>query len=349
MSHAARSLATALLCLAAPVIAAHAQQAERVELSGSTIKLYNLIGTLEVVPATGGTASADVTRKGSDGARLSVRHSGGTLTIMYPGDQFVYQGGEGHHESTLRVREDGSFNGDWNDGGGRKVKISSRGSGLSAWADIRLALPAGARADLNIGVGRVTLTNVKGTISVQTSSGDVATTTTAGGLSIDTGSGDVTVTAHDGSLSVDTGSGDILMTGIKSDVLSLDTGSGDVQIRGLTAGKLSVDTGSGDVIVSEADVRSVNVDTGSGNVQVGLTGDVDDFHVDTGSGDVELSAPKSLGATVTIETSSGDISTEFPLQVTRKGRDGLAGTIGNGKGTLSIDTASGDVTLKQRP
>ena len=46
---------------------------------------------------------------------------------------------------------------------------------------------------------------------------------------------------------------------------------------------------------------------------------------------------------------SGDITTEFPVQVTRKGRDGLVGTIGNGEGRIAIDTASGDVTLKQLP
>ena len=110
-----------------------------------------------------------------------------------------------------------------------------------------------------------------------------------------------------------------------------------------------MDTGSGDIIVTGASVRGVHVDTGSGDIRVGLTSDIDDLSVDTGSGDVEVSAPKSLGATVNIETSSGDITTEFPLQVTRKGRDGLSGTIGDGKGTMSVETASGNVTLKQQP
>jgi hypothetical protein len=64
---------------------------------------------------------------------------------------------------------------------------------------------------------------------------------------------------------------------------------------------------------------------------------------------VEVTAPKGLGATVAIETSSGDVTTEFPLQVTRKGRVGLTGIIGDGKGTMSVDTASGNVTLKQQP
>lgn len=350
MTHPVRFLALALGISASSVAGLHAQQAERVELSGGTIKVYNLIGTLQVSAASGSATVAEVTRQGGDGAKLSVEHAAGTLRVVYPGTQFVYPALGGNYEANLRVRDDGTFNGDDDhDSGGRKVRISSSGSGLAAWADVRLMLPAGVRAELNLGVGKVTLANVNGSIEVETASGDVEGKATAGSLSIDTGSGDVTLAGHDGDLSVDTGSGNIVVGAVKSGEVSLDTGSGDVRVDGLTASRLEIDTGSGDVVVSAADVRDVGVDTGSGEIRIGLTGDVEELSVDTGSGDVEVAAPKSLGAVVEIETSSGDITTEFPLQVTRKGRDGLSGTIGNGKGRISIDTASGDVTLKQQP
>jgi lia operon protein LiaG len=136
---------------------------------------------------------------------------------------------------------------------------------------------------------------------------------------------------------------------VKTDAIALDTGSGDVRVSGLTATQLKVDTGSGEVIVSAASVRVVNVDTGSGDIRLGLTSDLDGLSVDTGSGDVELTAPASLGAQVDIETTSGDIDTQFPLQVTRQGHDGLKGTIGDGKGRITIETASGDVALRKQP
>jgi lia operon protein LiaG len=338
-------LVAALLLAAAPL---SAQQAERYTLSGTTIKLYNLIGTLEVTGAQGSTASAEVTRQGADGARLTVANDGGTLRIVYPGTEFVYPALGDNSKTTLRVREDGTFNGDDSDGGrGQRVTIVSRGSGLAAWAQVRLAIPPGVRAELNLGVGKVTLANVNGSIAVRTANGDISGNGTAGELSIDTGSGDVGLTGHDGSLSVDTGSGDITLAEVKGDALSLDTGSGDVRIDGMTTAKLSVDTGSGDVVLSGVNARALGIDTGSGDVRVGLTGDVDELSVDTGSGDVELRAPRSLGAMVTIETSSGDITTEFPLQVTKKSRDGLSGRIGDGRGQVSIETASGDVTLRE--
>lgn len=352
MNPSARSLVSVLLGLALGSASLAAQQAERFTLSGSTIKVYNLIGTLDVGPATGGAATAEVTRRGNDGAKLTVEGTGGTLKVLYPGSEFVYpsNGNRGRQETTLRVRDDGTFYGDdWDNNSGRKVRITTRGGGLDARADIRLLLPAGTRAELNIGVGKVTLANVNGTISVNTASGDVEGTTTAGGLSVDTGSGDVTVAGHNGALSVDTGSGDILLSAIKSDEASFDTGSGEVKIDGITAAHLSVDTGSGDIRIANAAVRGISLDTGSGDIQVALTGGIDDLSVDTGSGDVTITAPASFNATVEIETSSGDISTEFPLQVTRKGRDGLSGKIGSGEGRLSVDTGSGDVTLRQRP
>lgn len=348
MKIAVPALAATLVVALAPTATLEAQQAERFDLTGSHITLYNLVGTLQVGPASGSSAIAEVTRQGADGAKLTIRNDGGTLRVIYPADAYVYPAMGSNSQTTLRVRDDGSFNGDWKDGG-RKVRITSRGSGSSAWADIKLALPAGTRAELNLGVGKVTLANVNGAIEVETASGDVEATATSGSLSIDTGSGDVTLAGHDGPLSVDTGSGDVVLGNVKTGDASVDTGSGDIRINGLEAAELEIDTGSGDVTVTAAAVGVINIDTGSGDVRIGLTTDISELSVDTGSGDVELMAPRSLGASVEIETSSGDIETEFPLQVTRKGRDGLTGTIGDGKGTISIDTASGDVRLKVQP
>jgi hypothetical protein len=313
-----RLLVAALTVSIAPLAVLHAQQSERFELAGTTIKLYNLIGTLQVEAATGGTASAEVTRQGADRAKLTIQNAGGVLRILYPGSQFTYPAPGGNFETSLRVRDDGTFTGDWNDRErGRKVKISSRVGGLTAWADVRLMIPRGARVDVNLGVGKVVLTNINGTIEVETASGNVSGSRTGGSLSVDTGSGDVVLTGHDGSLSVDTGSGDITLSAITTDKLSLDTGSGDVRVDGLTASEVSVDTGSGDVLLSGAAVRVVEIDTGSGDIRIGLTVDIESLSVDTGSGDVVISAPGSLGATVEIETSSGDLNTDFPLQVTR--------------------------------
>ncbi len=346
MPHPSRLLAALLAVAATTASTLAAQQPQRVSLTGTSFEFYNLIGTLRVEGTSGGPA-VEVTFQGADGAKLSLHRDGSTVSIVFPGNEFVYPG-MSDYETTTHVRDDGTFGHD-DHGQGRKVRIRGKGgSGLTAWAEMKIVLPKGTRAEVNLGVGKVTLANVDGHIMVDTGSGDVEGSGTAGSLSVDTGSGDVTLTGHTGELSVDTGSGDIVLGRISGGSVNLDTGSGDVRVDGLTSPSLKVDTGSGDVMVSGAAVGSIGVDTGSGDVSLGLTADITDLDVDTGSGDVTVTAPRSLGVRVEVETSSGDITTEFPLQVTRKSRDGLTGTIGNGEGTLTVDTGSGDIVLRQQ-
>ena len=89
----------------------------------------------------------------------------------------------------------------------------------------------------------------------------------------------------------------------------------------------------------------MSLETGSGRVTADLLGPISVLQIETGSGDVAIKAPPTLGAEVEIETSSGEIETDFPLQVTRQGRDHLTGRIGDGKGTIGIETGSGGVKL----
>jgi DUF4097 and DUF4098 domain-containing protein YvlB len=89
----------------------------------------------------------------------------------------------------------------------------------------------------------------------------------------------------------------------------------------------------------------VSLETGSGRITADLRQDVASLEAETGSGDVAIRAPATLGAEVEIETSSGEIETDFPLQITRHGRDHMVGTIGDGKGTIAIETGSGGIRL----
>jgi DUF4097 and DUF4098 domain-containing protein YvlB len=67
--------------------------------------------------------------------------------------------------------------------------------------------------------------------------------------------------------------------------------------------------------------------------------------VQTGSGDVTLKVPPTLAAEVDIETSSGDIETDFEVAVTRHARDHMTGRIGEGGGKIDIETGSGGIRL----
>jgi DUF4097 and DUF4098 domain-containing protein YvlB len=93
----------------------------------------------------------------------------------------------------------------------------------------------------------------------------------------------------------------------------------------------------------------ISLDTGSGSVGAELRESVRELSVQTGSGDVSVRAPASLAAEVDLETASGGVETDFPLQVTRHSRDHVVGQIGDGTGRVAIETGSGDVRLLKSP
>jgi lia operon protein LiaG len=340
---------------------ATAQQPERFRLQGQDVAVYNLVGAITVEPGTGDVA-VEVTRTGRDAAQLRVEQGdvrgAPALRVIYPGDDILAPSMGAGSSTNLRVREDGTFGDeDWEGGRhhrnredrGRRVEIRGSGSGLDAGADLRILVPAGRQLALYLAVGTVSLTNVQGRIRVDASSAPVTAKGVKGELSVDVGSGIVRVTEGEGLLDVDTGSGSVEVSRYKGRELTVDTGSGNVNGTELTAERLTVETGSGDIELAGVSSPSLSLETGSGTVRADLRTDLKSLSVETGSGDVSVTAPATLDAEVEIETSSGDIESDFPLQVTRRARDHLAGRIGTGKGRIAVETGSGDVRLIKRP
>jgi lia operon protein LiaG len=338
-----------------------AQQPERFQLQGQDVAVYNLVGAVTVEPGTG-DLSVEVSRIGRDGGQLKVEQGdvrgGAALRVIYPGDDILAPAMGAGSSTHLRVRDDGTFgDGDW-DGGrdhrdrddhGRRVEVRGSGSGLQAGADLRIRVPAGRGLAVYLAVGKVSLTNVQGQIRVDASSAPVTASGVKGELTVDVGSGTVRVTEGEGVLNVDTGSGSVEVSRFKGRDLTVDTGSGNVNGTELTAEGLSIETGSGDIEIAGVSSPSLSLETGSGTVRADLRTDVRSLSVETGSGDVAVTAPATLDAEVEIETSSGDIESDFPLQVTRHARDHLVGRIGTGKGKIAVETGSGDVRLIRRP
>jgi hypothetical protein len=339
-------------CLLLLPTAALAQQGERYTLEGPEVAIYNLAGALVVEPGSGSVA-VDVTRGGADADRLRVergeRDGREALRVVYPGAQSIVYAGLGRGSSTtLRVRDDGTFgnDSDSHDGPrGRKVRISGEGSGLRAHADLRVRMPPGQRLCIHVAVGKISITNVDGELSVDAHSAPITASGTRGSLGLDVGSGPVRVTGANGTLSVDTGSGAVEVSGFRGGEIAVSSGSGQITGSELQAGEIRIDTGSGDIELTAVTAPVLSIDTGSGRINADLRGAVRELSVQTGSGDVSVGAPASLAAEVDLETSSGGIETDFPLQVTRHAPDHIVGQIGDGEGRVAIETGSGDVRL----
>ncbi len=332
-----------------------AQTPERFELRGERIAIYNLAGHATVEAGTGPAVVVEVRRGGTDAARLRIERGPigdtETLRIVYADDRVVYRPDDRWRgQSTVRVRDDGTFS-DWGrDRGrrsGREVEIRDAGPGLDAHADIRILVPRGQQITVYLAVGRMDAAGVTAALRLDGGATAVTVARSSGTIRVDVGSGSVRSSDTEGELDVDTGSGSVDVARHTGRMLRVDTGSGSVTLQGVRVDDLNVDTGSGDVTGSGVTARQVLVDTGSGDVELAFAGPPTDLAIDTGSGTVSLGLPAGFGARVELETSSGGIELDFPLTMQRWERDHVVGTIGGGGGHLKIETGSGDIRLRR--
>lgn len=340
----------AALALAAPV-AAHGQTDHR-SLSGDRVAVYNLAGRMRVQAAAGSQVTVDVTRGGSDGARLRIEtgeiRGWQTLRVVYPSDHIVYRDMQWRGRTQIHVNSDGTFDDDNNTGwswGRDRVEIRSSGDGLDAHADVVVGVPKGQRVAVHVGAGDATISNVDGDIRVSVASATVTSEHTRGRLSLDTGSGSVSVVDAQGEVKLDTGSGGVTIDGVHGETLDVDTGSGSVRGQDIDAKMLKVDVGSGGLRLDRVNAPRTTADAGSGTVELQFLSTVDDLVLDTGSGGVTVRLPAAQSAQVDIETGGGGIDSDFAVATTRLERNHLRGQIGDGRGRIKIESGSGTVRL----
>lgn len=343
----ARMLFVAAILTGLVVSTLSAQEAERYSLAGNAVSVYNLAGEVQVMSGSGSSVVVEVVRGGDEAGKLSVERRDvdgrAALVVRYPDDDVVYRGGSWRGNTTLDVRDDGTFFGKRK--GGDRIRIRSSGSGLEAHADLRIRVPQGKSVAVYLGVGKVGVENVNGDLLVDVASASVASSGTRGALHIDTGSGSVRVADAEGDVSIDTGSGSVSVNGVRGGRLKVDTGSGSVDGGAVAVDNLDVDTGSGRIGLDGVAARDIRLDTGSGGVRLGLTTDVERLRIDTGSGGVRVSVPEALGVEFVIDTGSGGIEFEVPATLTRRSRDRVEGRLGDGRGSMMIDTGSGGVRV----
>ena len=337
-------------------------QTERRVLSGDRVAIYNLAGKLRVESGDGSDVVVEVMRGGRDGDRLRLEQ--GTirgyeaLRIVYPADRIVYPELGRNNRSTITVRDDGTWGNelsrgdrgdresrDYRDRERNQVEISSSGSGLEAYADLRVLVPRGQRIVIHNAAGDARITMVDADLAVEVASSTISADRTRGSLKLDTGSGSVSVTDAQGDVDLDTGSGGVTIAGVKGGSLKMDTGSGSIRGGDIDVSDLKADVGSGGVHLERVRASRVNVDAGSGGTELELLSAIDQMKVEAGSGGVTIRLPASLSATVDLETGSGGIDTDFSVQVTKFEQHHIVGRIGDGRGQIKVESGSGAVRL----
>lgn len=123
--------------------------------------------------------------------------------------------------------------------------------------------------------------------------------------------------------------------------------SGDVEAEGMRA-YVDARSVSGDVRISTSGFGEASTVSGEIVAVLGSGGWSGDLDFRTVSGDITLELPPRASTEVRVETMSGDIQSDFPLDVERRSmRRRARGTIGEGGRELYLTTLSGDVRLRR--
>ena len=340
---------TAVLALL-PLLAFARPQQERYSLSGRTVSVWNIAGSVRVEHGTGSDVVVEVKRSGRDAKKLEIKTDAingvPSFRVIYPADEIATARLEGRSSSRMEIADDGTFGRD-----GRRVDVRSlsRASrdALEADADLVVYVPDGLQIDVHEGVGPVDAQGVNASLRMSTSNGDITAANTRGLLSAHTASGEIKANQVDGDVDLSTASGDVEVIGASGEELSVHVASGGITTTGVSARSVDLSSASGGIRMSDARASEVKAHSASGSVRITLSGDVRAVDASTASGSVDLSLPANFGGTLEMSSSSGDLETDFPLQVLSQRRNSVRGTVGSGNASVRVSTASGGVRVSK--
>jgi len=162
--------------------------------------------------------------------------------------------------------------------------------------------------------GDVEVVDATGRVEIESVSGDASAQRVGAGVKASTVSGELTLSDIRGDVDANTVSGDIILDGVRSSFVRTNTTSGDVHFTGTLDPKGR-------------------------------------YEFNSHSGDIKIAVPGG-GATLDVQTFSGDVDSDFPMTLLPGARSGERGkgmrfTIGGGGARISAQTFSGDITIER--
>jgi len=128
--------------------------------------------------------------------------------------------------------------------------------------------------------------------------------------------------------------------------------SGDLELDGIY-GDLEIRAVSCDMVLRRVESSDVRIGTTSGDIT--YEGTVDPkgkYDISTHSGSVRFAVPANMGATLSLQSFSGDVESAFPMtlqpgQIRRQRGRKMEFTVGGGGARVTITTFSGDITIER--
>ncbi len=211
----------------------------------------------------------------------------------------------------------------------------------------------GREITLHSGSGSIDTSNLKGQTRLDSSYGSITCEGFSGDdLTARTGSGRIDVSnATFGTCDIDSSYGAVTGNSLKGNTVRCHSGSGSIGLADSDAARIELTASYGRVDARQITTRDLSAHSGSGNVYIVCTPACpSDLSADIRSsyGSVALTAPPAFAGRVTLSTSYGSVETDLPVTVTGKIGDKkrIEGTVGQGDGTLRLESGSGSVTLR---
>jgi DUF4097 and DUF4098 domain-containing protein YvlB len=201
---------------------------------------------------------------------------------------------------------------------------------------VRVTVPEGSDVSIVTASADVEVTGSVGDADLGTASGDVSTDDVAGEVSAKSASGHITLGNVGGELRVHTASGDLRCSSVAGRV-TFSTASGDVEI-GSAGDRVDVKTTSGNARLGEL-AHGARITGVSGDVRVLALGE-GTLRVRSVSGNVAVGVAPGVDLDVDVETMSGSVQSDIPLDKAPGDRRGGA------RAEISVRSVSGDVAIE---
>lgn len=280
-----------------------------------------MIGSLTIltVAVLAAATHTDTTVAVKPGTRLELSNFGGTIAVTTWTKNSVRVQAE--HSSRVEIELQSS---------GPTLGIEAvHWRGIPTSVDYRLTVPKWMALELS---------GVSTDVSVEDSEGEVKIESVQGEVSVRGGTGLVTASSVEGEVHVVGARGRIEGSSV----------NGSVHVE-RSSGPLAASTVNGEIILDAIDSDDVEASTINGRVVYdGALKDGGSYRLTTHGGDVVVTVPERTSATVSVETFSGEFSSEFPIQLneTRKGKR-FSFTLGNGDARIELESFQGTIRLRR--
>ncbi len=234
------------------------------------------------------------------------------------------------------------------------LQITNVGGQLSAQSVSGLIRATDLREDAEVSAtsGSVRVERVGGRLGARSVSGAVYVFDVAGDAEVGTTSDSITVEKVRGRVTASSISGRVLARQVQEGVRA-NTVNGSIEITGVKGG-IVADTTSGTVTLRDVESEEVRVNSHSGSVRFqGKVSRTGRYVFNSFSGEVTVTLPADTEFNVLAKTFSGDIETDFPVQVgvgsslSSRNRK-LQATHGKGGAQLNLTSFSASLRIKKQ-